>query len=241
MQLSLTPFLLAAELGFLLWLARGRPIAIRYWFWLLAYGLAAAAIGMRNVYVHPLLLPWLPALWLQVVTIAAFVVPVLLFPRLREELRQIADVTPWHWLAWFHALRIAALGTAYKTQLGEFPVYFELGVGVPDLLFGISALYVGWRARLGALGARGFLWWNVAGVLVIVPAAPILLQLGLPGPLQLFDGLPDARAVFAWPMSIAPMFGVPLFVMLNLGVAWRLAERLASRRPGRQATGSLGE
>ena len=57
------------------------------------------------------------------------------------------------------------------------------------------------------------------GALVIVPAAPILLQLGLPGPLQPFTGLPDARAVFTFPMSIAAMVGVPLFALINLWVA----------------------
>ena len=54
---------------------------------------------------------------------------------------------------------------------------------------------------------------------VIVPAAPLLLQLGLPGPLQVFAGQPDARVVFSFPMSIAPMIGVPLFVLANLLVA----------------------
>ena len=67
--------------------------------------------------------------------------------------------------------------------------------------------------------------WNLIGALVIVPSAPILLQLGLPGPLQVFTSLPDARAVFTYPMSIAPMIGVPLFVLINLWVAWRLWER----------------
>ena len=66
--------------------------------------------------------------------------------------------------------------------------------------------------------------WNAIGALVIVPSAPILIQLGLPGPLQVFTSLPDARAVFTYPMSIAPMIGVPLFVFLNLWVVWRLWE-----------------
>lgn len=72
---------------------------------------------------------------------------------------------------------------------------------------------------------KKFLVWNVVGVLVIVPAAPIILQLGLPGPLQVFTSLPDARAVFTHPMSIAPMIGVPLFVLVNQWVAWRLWEQ----------------
>ncbi len=146
MQLSLTPILLAIELGFLLVLVRryadtapAGPVHA-YWLWIGAYALATTALGARGVYIAEGLLRWLPGLWLPVVTVAACVVPVLLFDRVRAGLREIADATPWHWFAYFHALRIAALGTAYKTWVGEFPAYFELLVGVPDLLFGISAL-----------------------------------------------------------------------------------------------------
>ena len=83
---------------------------------------------------------------------------------------------------------------------------------------------MGRRAQRGEISRRGFFYWNLVGALVIVPAAPILLQLGLPGPIQVFESLPDARAVFTYPMSIAPMMGVPLFVLVNLGVAWQLWE-----------------
>ena len=108
----------------------------------------------------------------------------------------------------------------------------SLLVGVPDLIFGISALWVGARVRRGTLDRRAFLYWNLVGAVVIVPAAPIVLALGWPGPLQVFDSVPDVRAVLTYPMSIAPMFGVPLFVLLNLGVASRLWERGAlEQRP----------
>lgn len=74
--------------------------------------------------------------------------------------------------------------------------------------------------------------WNLVGALVIVPSAPVLLQLGLPGPLQVFPATPDARAVFSFPMSIAPMIGVPLLVLTNLCVAWRLWERRHPKEGG---------
>jgi hypothetical protein len=234
-ELSLTPLLIAAELLFLLVLARrtariapegGRLAPFHgYLLWIAAYGGVASSLGARGVYVSESLLRWLPGLWLALVAVAAAVLPVVLFASLRRDLRRIADATPWQWFAWFHGLRVAALGAAYKTLVGEFPVYFELGVGVPDLLFGLSAFWVAGKARRGELGRRTFLAWNLLGVLVIVPAAPILLQLGLPGPLQLFTGAPDARAILSHPMSIAPTFGVPLFVLVNLWVAWRLWER----------------
>ena len=235
MQPSMTALLVAVELGFVFVLARRadqlsrtpgsmRPVHI-YLLWLFAYAVVTSILGAKGVYVSEALLRWLPGLWLQLITVAVVVVPVVLFSGIREGLRRIVDDTPLHWFAWFHGLRIGALGTAYKTLIGEFPVYFELLVGIPDFLFGLSAFWIAARLRRGALSQRGFMSWNLVGALVIVPSAPILLQLGLPGPLQVFTSLPDARAVFEYPMSIAPMVGVPLFVLINLWVAWRLWER----------------
>ena len=235
MQLSLTPILLAIELGFLFFLAwrcgrlaptPGNMGAVyAYLLWIAAYGIITSILGARGVYISDALLQTLPGFWLQLMTVAAAVLPLVLFHSLRSGLRRIVDLTPWHWFAYFHGLRIGALGTAYKTMIGQFPEYFEYWVGIPDLLFGASAFWIAKKAKRGELSHKSFLVWNLVGALVIVPAAPILLQLGLPGPVQVFTSLPDARAVFTFPMSIAPMIGVPLFVLINLGVAWRLWER----------------
>ncbi|WP_299619494.1 hypothetical protein [Pelagibius sp.] len=235
MQLSMTPFLLAIQLGFLLVLARRSerlapadgsmaPVHL-FVLWIAAYGVVTSVLGAQGFYISEEMLRLYPAFWLQVVTVAVAVVPVVLFAGLRDGLRRIVDSTPLHWFAGFHALRITALGTAAKTLQGEFPLYFEVLVGLPDLLFGLSALWVAARLKQARLGKRGFLWWNLIGALIIVPSAPILIQLGLPGPLQVFNGLPDARAVLAYPMSIAPMIVVPLFVLANLLLVWRLWER----------------
>ena len=239
MQPSLTPLLLAIQLSFVFLLAwrSDRIAAARrtmnpiylYLFWIAAYAIVTSVIGARGHYVSDELLMWFPGLWLQVVTVAAVVLPVILFAGVRQSLRRIVDQTPLHWFAWFHGLRIAALGTAYKTSIGEFPAYFEILVGIPDLLFGLSAFWIARRLGRGEIGERGFMFWNLIGAAIIVPSAPILLQLGLPGPLQLFTSLPDARAVFSYPMSIAPMIVVPLFVLTNLWVAWRLWERLRTQ------------
>ena len=236
LQPSLTPLLAAIQLGFLLVLARRSngmtgdkgtsPAIYTYLAWLLAYALVTSYLGARGLYIDPDTLALVPGLWLQLITVTVAVVPVILFAGVRERLRRMVDVTPLHWFAWFNALRISALGTAYKTTTGEFPLYFELLVGIPDLLFGLSALWIAWRAKHGRISVCGFMIWNLIGALVIVPSAPILIQLGLPGPLQVFSALPDARAIMTYPMSIAPMFGVPLFVLVNLLVAWRLWERL---------------
>ncbi|MFQ5803553.1 MAG: hypothetical protein ACE5JQ_11720 [Candidatus Methylomirabilales bacterium] len=196
-----------------------------YVLWVTAYGVVTSILGARGVYISEDVLKLLPGFWLQLVTVAVCVLPVVLFAEVRNGMRHIVDTTPWHWFAYFHGLRILALGTAYKTIIGEFPVYFEILVGVPDFLFGVSAFWIASKTRRGEISAKSFTLWNLIGALIIVPSAPILLQLGLPGPVQVFTSVPDARAVFTYPMSIAPMIGVPLFVMINLWVAWRLWEQ----------------
>lgn len=241
-ELALTPLLIALELGFLAAAtARARRIGMpaeeaRAVFallaWIAAYALLTSWLGARGVFVSDRLLRWLPGFWLQLVTVAVCVGPVLGSGMLREGLRGLVDRTPWSGWAGFHGLRLTALGTLLGAAAGTFPVYFAVAVGVPDLLFGASALWVAWRAHRGRLGRRRFLAWNVLGALVIVPAAPVLLQLGLPGPFHVFEASPDARAVFTYPMSIAPMIGVPLFVLVHACVAWRLLERGRSGSPG---------
>lgn len=236
MTFSLTPFLLAGQLGFVFFLSR--RIAVQshrldlhhaitlFLLWVAAYGVLTSVLGARGFYIRDDLMPYLPGLWLQVITVAVCILPVLLFHDVRAGLVKLVDDTPLHWLAYFHTLRISALGTAYKTSAGEFPLYFEVLVGIPDLLFGLSALWVGHQLRKDQLSLRIFLIWNIVGALVIVPAAPLLLQMGMPGPLYVFTDLPDARAVFTYPMSIAPMIVVPLFVLFNLGVALQLWVRM---------------
>ncbi len=235
MQLSLTPILLAVELGFLFMLAWrcGRlapapakmgPVYV-YLVWITAYGIFISILGAHGVYTSDALLKTLPGFWLPLVAVAAALVPLVLFRGVRSGMRHIVDSTPWHWFAYFHGLRIGALGTAYKTMIGQFPEYFEYSVGIPDFMFGVSAFWIARKAKRGELSHKSFLVWNLVGALVLVPSAPILLQLGLPGPVQVFTSVPDARAVFTYPMSIAPMIGVPLFALINLWVAWRLWER----------------
>ncbi len=246
MHISLTPLLLAIELGFLFMVARhssrfgpalGNMVPMYlYLLWVTSYGIVTSILGANEVFISEELLILLPGFWLQLITVAVCVLPVILFGSVRGKMRQIVDITPYHWFAYFHGLRILALGTTYKTIIGEFPVYFEILVGIPDLLFGISALWIAKKAQRGEISEKKFMIWNLIGALIIVPSAPILLQLGLPGPVQIFKSLPDARAVFTYPMSIAPMIGVPLFVLINVLVAWRLWERSKLSERIRSAT-----
>ena len=161
-----------------------------------------------------------PALWMPVIPIAIVLVSLTL-PTVRKGIRSILDLTPAHWLVLFQAGRISAIGTAYHALEGSFPLYFEIAVGIPDLCFGLSALIVGILAMQHKISSRGLIIWHFIGFLIIVPTAPLLLQLGLPGSLQIFTQPPTAEAVYTFPMSLAPIMVVPTFVIFNLLGIWR--------------------
>lgn len=238
MKPSLTPLLLITELAFLLFVFRGASggqrraprLLMAFWLRIVGYAVLAAYLGFRGVYVSDALLVYLPGLWVQSVTVVVCVAPVLASRRVRELLRRAVDATAAEHFIYFQMLRLAAVGTLWGATSGEFPLYFELLVGLPDLAFALSTFWALRLARSGRLTDRMFLYWNLVGALVIVPAAPVLLQLGLPGPWQVFAGPPDARAVFEFPMSLASVVGVPLFVLVNLLVVWRTAERTMASR-----------
>ena len=168
-----------------------------------------------------------PALWLPVIPIAIVFVSFTL-PTVRRGMASVLTRTPAPWLVFFQAGRISALGTAYHTLQGSFPLYFEIAVGIPDLCFGFSALILGILAIQHKISRRALVIWHFIGFIIIVPTAPLLLQLGLPGALQVFTQTPTAEVVYRFPMSLAPMMIVPTFVIFNLLGIWR--ERLVWKR-----------
>jgi hypothetical protein len=90
--------------------------------------------------------------------------------------------------------RAAVIGGVVKGLNGLLPASFALPVGIPDLLFGLSALVLALLWKGEGWSARTLIARNLIGMAVIMPA-PILGQLGLPGPFHLFTSIPDARAV----------------------------------------------
>ena len=121
-------------------------------------------------------------------------------------------------------MRIAALGTLYKTFMGAFPLHVELGIGVTDLCFGFSALYIAHRLREKRLSYRALAIWNLIGAAIIIIPAGILIQMGLPGPMKVFSIPPTTEVMFEFPLVLAPTIVVPLLVVMNGIIAWRLIE-----------------
>ena len=166
-----------------------------------------------------------PAFWVTCISVTIVMTPLILSRGARDTVRNIIDATPLSWLVGFQALRVLAIGGVLKAANGEFSRYFGFYIGIPDLLFGLSALVMTWLVARGSISNTAVAIWNLIGALIILPTGIILLQMGLPGALQYFDETPGIATIFEFPMALAPTVVVPIFVMMNLFIAVRLIER----------------
>lgn len=190
-----------------------------------AWTVVSARLSLLGVYASAPFLRWLPGLWLPFVPILMFQLLRLAKPG-REALAAIMDHIAPVTVVVIEGLRIAGVGTLIKTTQGDFPVHFELLTGVPDLLYGLSAPYILYRIANRSITWRGLARWHLVGLLILIPAG-LFIQMGLPGPIQVFKAQPTSLALFTFPMAWVPTVVVPLFAFLN---SWSAAW-LAARRP----------
>ena len=233
MHFSSIPFLIVIIFGFLLFLIERLRRADRLnksqHAWLvglivvmLAWGAASGYWSSRGVYVSPEFLALAPGYWLPFVPVIITLSLVMLSLRLRQGLRILVDSTPVRWLTGMHQLRILALGSIIKASSGLFPAKFAWYVGIPDLLFGLSAIWLTVVVlRRRGITDKSLLLWNLVGAMaILVPAF---------GFMHIYMQEPLFTELFVFPMALAPTFIVPVFVMLNLLVVWRLWEKLGSQ------------
>ena len=227
MKISLVHVLIVIQLGFLAFtghrayksrhLARAGLIAIYGLATLLAaWAVLSAYLAATGVYTTEIFLCSLPGLWLSFVPVALIVIPAVIFPPLRKALLAIAEQTPQVWFAYLQALRISALGTAIKTLQGAFPIAFELFVGIPDLLFGLSALWVALALKKNRISDRFWITWNAVGAAIILVVGLPILNMSLPGSLEVFSTPPTFLVALEYPLALAPTVAVPLFVAYNV-------------------------
>lgn len=234
MKFSLIPALFLLQMLGILYAARYalNRQGMKGYGWFLAitlmlalWGLISSWLALSGVYLSPGFLAVYPTLWLPFIPLVPVIAVLAISATARRALQVVIDTVPVGWLIGIHALRILALGTMIKAWRGEFSLSFALWVGVPDLLYGLSAL---WMLRLAAqnrLSDRGLLIWNLLGVLVILPGAPLIGQMGLPGIFHMIEETPSMITLYEFPMVLAPSLVVPVFVMMNLFTAIRLIER----------------
>lgn len=228
MQISSLPFLIIVIFSFLLFLVRmlhkqdhlsvsERNSLYTLLFTLFALGANSAYLSNKGIYVSDDFLQLMPGYWLPYISVIISITLVLLITPLRSGLRNFVDYAPNYLLSGIHILRILAIGSILKATMGIFPENFAWYVGIPDLLFGLSAIYITLLARKNRLNDDQLMIWHITGILVIVLPASTLMHIFMKD--DLFQEL------FTFPMSLAPTVVVPMLVLLNMMVVWRLLER----------------
>lgn len=196
----------------------------------MVWAAASSILAIGGVFQHPRFLAAWPAFWLTFIAVILVVVPWIFSTRIKYALRRLIDSVPLHWIVGFQGLRVLAVGSVVKALNGEFSRYFAFYVGIPDLVFGISAIVMARLVYRKEVGHGMVIVWNLIGATIIVPIGIILLQMGLPGAWHVFSDSPTIATIFQFPMALAPTVVVPIFVMMNLFTAIRLMERRAWAR-----------
>lgn len=228
MRLSILPVYIAIVFAFCFFIAfrarRNRTItaaeAYSVYGLLFTFGfwtVSAVMMGLQDL--HVTLMDRIPFLWQACVLMV--VVSVALFEKnLRSALRGIANTTPGHWFIFIQALRIGALGSVIKVLRGEITSTFPLWVGIPDFLFGLSAVIVGWLYLRKAISNKLLIAWNLMGpAIILVPFVAMPYWMNEPG----------FSFIFEFPMILAPSTVVPILLLINFLMAWHVFDLNRSR------------
>ena len=149
-------------------------------------------------------------------------------------LRRTVAVVPNEWLVGLQFYR--ALGVIFLIlyAAGRLPGLFALPAGIADVAVGLLAPSVAAAYARSAPGAtRRVRFWNALGIADLTIAVTLGF-LTSPSPLQLaaFDRPSTLIALF--PLSLIPVYMVPLSILLHFASLHRLREANA----GKSATGS---
>lgn len=177
--------------------------------------LISMVLGIKGI--HLSLMERIPLLWQACIPVMIVVIYLLFSKTLRSALRGIVSGTPWHWIVFFQALRIGALGGVMKGIKGEITSAFVFWIGIPDFFFGVSAIIVGWLILRNAIGRQILIIWNLIG------AAIILLPTFIP--MSFWMNEPGFVFIFEFPMVLAPSIVLPIFIFFNLLLAWAIFEK----------------
>ena len=180
----------------------------------LAWTVIVVVLGIQGI--HLSLMEPIPLLWQSCVPVVLVTIGLIVSGTLRRGLRGIVANTPWHWLVFAQALRIGAIGGVVKGIQGEITSDFVFWIGIPDFLFGLSAPVVGWLLLGKAVSHLFLAIWNLIG------ASLILLPTFIP--MNYWMAEPGFVFIFEFPMVLAPSIVIPIFILLNLLLAWRILE-----------------
>ena len=221
MKLSLVPLLAILTLAFGVFITatarKDRSIsgaeARSVYFLVLAFAVWTViliALGIGGI--HVALMYQVPFLWQSGIPVTILFINFILSRNLRRALHGIASSTPQHWLVFFQALRIGALGGVLKGIQGQITSSFVLWIGIPDFLFGVSAILVGWLLLREAVSKSFLVVWGLIGAsLILLPTFPLM---------NYWMNEPGFVFIFEFPMVLAPGIVVPMMIFFNLLSAW---------------------
>jgi hypothetical protein len=175
--------------------------------------LVSTGMGLAGLHTSDWLFQTVPLLWQAVLPVVIVMTPFLLSKRLQGALLGVAVSTPVVWLVLIQALRIGGLGGVIKGITGEVTSGYVFWIGIPDFLFGLSAIAVGWLVHRGSVGPRFLMAWSLAGAAIILVPTFAFMSYWMNEPGFIF--------IFEFPMVLAPSIVVPIFVLLNALLAWR--------------------
>ena len=232
MKLSLVPLLAILTLAFGVFITakarKDRSIsgaeARSVYFLVLAFAVWTViliALGIGRI--HVALMDQVPFLWQSGLPVTILFINFILSRNLRRALHGIASSTPQHWLVFFQALRIGALGGVLKGIQGQITSSFVLWIGIPDFLFGVSAILVGWLLLREAVSKSFLVVWGLIGAsLILLPTFPLM---------NYWMNEPGFVFIFEFPMVMAPGIVVPMLIFFNLLLAWGAFQSTEGRVP----------
>lgn len=148
-----------------------------------------------------------------------------------RSLRAAVLAIPQRWLIGIQAVRVIGLVFLFELARGALPARFALPAGWGDFAVGAAALLV---ARAVSTTRPWGTWlalaWNALGLLDLAVAVGVG-ALSAEGPLRVFLDDPPTTALAQLPLSMIPVFGVPLFVLLHVASIYGL-RAAAGRRHG---------
>jgi hypothetical protein len=157
------------------------------------------------------------------------VVGVVLFrtwPLLRRTLALIPD----SWLVGVQLYRVLGVIFLVLYAGGHLSALFALPAGLGDTLVGILAPFAAASfARLPEGSERRVRLWNLLGITDLVVAVTIGF-LTSPSPLQIASFDRPSTLIAMFPLSLIPVFAVPLSILLHVASLQRLSQRPVTGR-----------
>lgn len=131
---------------------------------------------------------------------------------------------PLQTLVGLNVLRVLGVFFVLKYFAHELAAPFGPVAGIGDTITGLLAIPLAISIARGSLRQSSLAWWNAFGALDLFTALALgaLSQDGVP--FRLFFGEPGLAAMTQLPSVIVPTILVPIYLLVHLTVAYRLAQ-----------------